>query len=162
MRRICFAFAALALCAPAASGQTTPAQRTQVAAADTIIYEVTSWGRVTYHLELHRSGRLRAWRHDFNSGARLEERDEQRAPAAYTEALATLAPLSPAPTLDCSSAPTDGPSGHYLWHNAAGQQAFTIYYGCYSARPRPAANQAAFDVEERFFALTAPVVAAAP
>ncbi len=127
---------------------------------DVVIYETTSWGRVTYRIELYRDGRLRAWQQDFRTGARQNQRDEQRSPELYTQALAAIAPLSPASELSCDGAPTDGPSGRFNWHDSNGPRAYAVYFPCYSVTPLPATNRIVRDATEAFFALTAPVARA--
>lgn len=159
------AFTVVCLAALSGSGsaqQRAPVPLTETAPPDTIVYETTSWGRVTYHLEVHRDGRLRAWQLDFSTGERRAERDEQRSPSVYTDAIVAITPLSPSPTLSCEGAPTDGPSGHYHWHASNGPQAFSVDYGCYAIEPRPAGNDVAFIAEDRFFALTGPHAPATP
>jgi hypothetical protein len=101
-----------------------------------IIYEVTSWGHLVFHLELAPDGKLQSWERALRSEKLENVRSEQRDPALYELIVDTMRPFEQPVAMDCRSAPTDGPTGIYKWSREGRQYKFEFYYGCSSSAVR--------------------------
>lgn len=99
---------------------------------DMLTYEVTSWGRTTFHVEMMPDGHVSSQRIDFNSGAVSATRDEIRNPADYTAIMTQLLRFEQPVATDCRTAMTDGPTGKYHWRRGGQDHEFSFYYGCRS------------------------------
>lgn len=111
--------------------------------------DITSWGRVVSHWELHADGEYVQWEQDFESREIKNRLSINKGPETYEKAVSIVEGLSGLSGIACADALTDGPSVEYHFPNGG---TLNFYLGCYSATRTPGI-QKFWDVEAALYSL---------
>lgn len=111
--------------------------------------DITSWGRVVSHWELHANGEYIQWEQDFYTREIKNRLSVNKGPETYTKAVSIVEGLTGLSGIDCTDAPTDGPSVEYHFPNGG---ALSFYLGCYSSKRKPDI-QKLWDAETALYSL---------